>query len=293
MYAFAVVALALLVIGCGAGNGDEPVIGEIPEITDPSDVVLPLDVFSYSPEQYRDVQLAAWQLIRDCVTRFGGEYTVPKELVVEMPALLFSHERRYGIADENLAATNGYHVAPELLGARGKGGWNPSPEELVLVRGTTAATIRIDRIGNPLPEGGCGAEADAVLSGSSSPTDGTAGFSVPDVLASEAHGLAEGDSRVREAMAGWSACMARQGYRYRDVWEANDQGWPTPAGDDQIATAVSDVRCKHEVNLVGIWSTVEAAYQERLIEQHRADLDDLRARLEAETANAAQVLGAS
>lgn len=44
----------------------------------------------------------------------------------------------------------------------------------------------------------------------------------------------------------------------------------------EISTAKADVTCKMHVNLVGVWSAVETAYQVRLINQNRAALDAIR-----------------
>ena len=52
------------------------------------------------------------------------------------------------------------------------------------------------------------------------------------------------------------------------------QPTPTPA---EIATAVADVRCKTQTNLVNTWLTVEAAYQAALISQNLTALARLQA----------------
>lgn len=84
--------------------------------------------------------------------------------------------------------------------------------------------------------------------------------------------------------------MGRSGYDYDSVWEPNNQNWPEPVGEEEIAVAEADVACKQEVNLVGIWFAVESAYQRRTIQQNAEDLEPHRLVLEAEVANAAAVL---
>lgn len=290
----AVVALVFTahVVGCSSGNANEPTIGEIPAITDPAEVTLPLDAYESDPEENYDVQLAAWRLIEDCVARFDGTYTASKPTLDAMQLGPFAtpNERRYGLADLDSATVHGYRVSPELLGSQTKvGGWSPSEEELVLVRGSTDRPRPVDLNGDPLPEGGCSAEANRLLG--SGVSDNQAHISLPSLLGSEAHELAENDSRVQVALREWSECMSRSNFSYATVWDPNNRQWPTPIEDEEIATAVADVSCKHEVNLIGIWSAVETAYQTQVIHDHQAELDALLADRETEIANAALVLG--
>lgn len=278
------------VLGCSSGNVNEPTIGVVPVTVDPSEVVLPLDAYTFGAEEHQTVSLAAWQLIADCVDRFGDRYTAskPSTDTEALPHFAVSHARRYGLASVESAMVNGYRAPQELPGLTTKGGWDPTPEELTLVRGASRPPIPLDVDGNALPDGGCLAEANRQL-GSDDLAD-QFHYPFPDLLGAQTHDLAEEDSRVRVAMRDWSACMERSGYQYRDVWEPINRAWPTPMSDEEVNTATADVLCKHEVNLVGIWSTVEAAYQAQAIEQHRDELDALREQLDAELAKAAQVL---
>src|SRR5688572_14028959 len=72
------------VVSCssGSGPGTEPELGPQPTVRTPADIVLPLDAHRLSQREYRTVQRASWRLTRDCVRRFGGEYTVPESAVV-------------------------------------------------------------------------------------------------------------------------------------------------------------------------------------------------------------------
>lgn len=285
---------------CTPGAGPEPQLGPISAVQDASTIVLPLDSYEYAFDDL-DVHRAAWLLTGRCVARFGGEYTITEEsLEASLAPLDNINEGRYGLLDPQLAASHGYNV-PNLGPDAADGadiGWDPSETEFLLVRGrpeglaTTSAvprpTVPLDIEGNPLPEGGCSGEADRLLDeGAPLPPTNT---ELLNKLTGESYQRSESDSRVRDAMSEWSDCMRRSGFEYRSIWEPNDADWPEPAGDEEIATAVADVACKLEVNLVGIWLAVEAAYQNQLIEQHAEELAALRAYQDAVKGNAARIL---
>ncbi|EDX22315.1 hypothetical protein [Streptomyces sp. Mg1] len=94
-------------------------------------------------------------------------------------------------------------------------------------------------------------------------------------LASEAQSGTSRGRRVAGVLAKWSACMDKSGYTGikspYDVVDGlglqDDKG-----GARAVAAATADVRCKREVNLVGVWAAVEKAYQERLVEEHAQTL---------------------
>ena len=85
--------------------------------------------------------------------------------------------------------------------------------------------------------------------------------------------------------------MARAGFDYTDPWQPNDnpefQG--LEANAREIATATADVRCKREVNLVGIWASVETAYQERKIGENADALQNVKAAIRVMLGNAARI----
>ncbi|WP_369197819.1 hypothetical protein [Streptomyces djakartensis] len=61
--------------------------------------------------------------------------------------------------------------------------------------------------------------------------------------------------------------MKQRGYAYDEPWQAiNDKAFRGPeAGPREIATAVADVACKKVTNVVGVWYTVDAAYQRQML----------------------------
>ncbi|MET7398942.1 hypothetical protein ABZS66_36230 [Dactylosporangium sp. NPDC005572] len=259
--------------------------------------MLPLDAYQLSEKEYVTVQRAAWRLIRDCVQRFGGEYTVPEGLVTaDLPRFEHANERRYGLFDADSAAARGYNIPPDLqpVGRDKSAGWNPSEAEKLLVRGVdtsggspVAVELPTDRDGKRLPVDGCTGEANRTLGGGQQASVDT---SLGNTLSLDAGKRAEADSRVRDAMQQWGDCMARRGYSYSTIWEPNDRKWPEPAGDEEIATATADVACKKETNLLGVWFAVESAYQQRIIDERIQELTAVQMILQTRAKNAAGVV---
>jgi hypothetical protein len=294
----AFLVICSMVAACGSGSdasGSEPDIGEIPVIRDTSELVLPLDAYELDSLEYTAVRRAAWRLIRECVRSFGGEYTVAEAVVLRgVPRFDHPHERRYGLYDEGSASARGYNLPPEKQPPDDRTrAWNPSEAELLLVRGASkeAQPVRPkDGDGRELPEHGCQGEADRVLAdGTTPPKD----QNLPNELSVDANKRALGDSRVRDAMRRWSECMGARGYRYETVWQPNDERWPEPANDKEIATAVADVRCKHETNLLGTMVTVEAAYHQQVIEQRAEELTAVQTHARALATSAARIVTGS
>lgn len=69
--------------------------------------------------------------------------------------------------------------------------------------------------------------------------------------------------------------MLRAGYSYQSPWDANDdRRWGTiTVSQLEIETAVADVSCKKQTNLVGVYSAVQGAYQYQLINERSQELD--------------------
>lgn len=102
------------------------------------------------------------------------------------------------------------------------------------------------------------------------------------------------DERTTAAFAAWSGCMTAKGFRYPTPIDAeSDPRWQngSTASPEEISTAVAHVDCMRDTNLVGIWFTVESAYQQREIDAHRAELADIGNRLEATVRFCTEVTG--
>jgi len=290
-------------VGCTAGSSPktkEPPLGVVQVVRPSAPLALPLEAYSMSYRDYLSIQRASWRLTRECVERFGGVYSLPESAVVQNAPPDLGNQRRYGLFDPKSAAEYGYHLPPSASGpesgpsgqakASGKGGgWNPTAAERVLVRGAEAGRpVPTDRAGKPLPAGGCSGEATRRVEATAKPPDEQLG----NRLAIEAHDRSENDSRVRAALTKWVACMKQRGYSYRSIWEPNDQRWPAPATEAEIATAKADVACKQAVNLVGVWYAVEVAQQKQIIEDRSQELNAVRSYLRTTISNAARAVGA-
>jgi hypothetical protein len=301
----AAVAVAALAVGTVAllGSGDDVLapadLSRYPRITDPAEIVFPLDEYSYTSEGYQKFQQARAMLVADCLRRFGVDVASSPGPAVVPYFQVGMNQRRYGPFDLDIAREEGYRVPPYRGTVRLEGGWwsgaprgwDPNDEEHFLYLGRYAAefadhALPRDVNGDPLREDGCGGEASWILS------DGQSGLEGPNwkALNSDAGPRAATDARVLAAEAAWSECMRRDGFDYRSVWEPLEREWPTPPSREEIATAVADVSCKIETNLIGVWVAVESEYQEQHIQQRWDELQELKRWLDAVYRNSARVL---
>jgi hypothetical protein len=98
---------------------------------------------------------------------------------------------------------------------------------------------------------------------------------------------------VVEVFRAWSLCMRRHGYDYADPTRAPGKDprltGPT-AGRAEIALADTDVACKREANVIGVWSSVDAAYQRRAMAEKSEELAAVKRDIHIQLANADRVL---
>ena len=97
----AMLVLLPVAAACGSGSASpEPPAGPVPAVRGGADLVLPLDAYDLDPGERGAVTRAAWRLVRDCVARFGGGYSVPEPSGIPLgPRFEHRHERRYGLLD--------------------------------------------------------------------------------------------------------------------------------------------------------------------------------------------------
>ena len=106
------------------------------------------------------------------------------------------------------------------------------------------------------------------------------GEPVPDPvpqIAEQAVGFTQSDPLIRAVDRAWSRCMARHFYHYSTPQQVESRHWRTPPNKAEIATAVADVTCKTQTDLLNTWLAVEAAYQQALIGRNLATLSRLQA----------------
>lgn len=270
----------------GAGESsvaDEPTLGPISTVTSGADIRLPLSQFNQSESDIELTYTATQILKAKCAARFGvvsSDQTLPEIESAD------SDERRYGILDLKTASTFGYR-APSVPGAAGSSNdkdspsaYNPDEQEFVVMTGTRsdgaaipAAEIPKDAAGESLPSGGCASWAHRELT-SGKMID----YDLINQLSTDAGSATETDSRVQQAWAEWSTCMSNAGYDFKSPWEPNNAAVEGTAADpEEIATAIADVNCRTQTNLVGRWMAVETAYQNRAISQHEGQFHELQA----------------
>jgi len=304
----ALVVTGILVAGCVDSRGGTPATDSEESQVTPGGLILPLDEFRYSDDGGRDVIHAVHRVIGACVQRFGAQYTLRSEFGYTPLSPSVRNEQRYGLIDPAAASAHGYN----RLVVPGDESWDPSDEELILVRGTDGLPRPIDDNGNELPDQGCTGEAilalydgDRHLAYPRQPATGGRDISpelrepeLPlfeppaSIMATLSLLASEKDSRVVAVVDEWRQCMSLGGYHYTSVREPVQQEWPDPVTAEEIATASADVACKEETGLVELWQAVETEYQRAAIEERLVELEFLQRRVEVTEANAAKILDA-
>ncbi|MFJ8012671.1 hypothetical protein [Streptomyces sp. NPDC096339] len=311
-------ALVLLLAGCsqpgdgkassGSGKsekadpdaGNEPAIGAVPALLESRTLVFPLAPYTPNGRQLAVLDEAQDVLIDQCMQRYGFRFqqrrraeTAPKQ----------DDSRRYGISDPAEAAQSGY-TNPQLgRGSKPQQQSRGANEKLVLnglevdpslqvpmnqeeAEKSDVATTVVG--GQKVPAGGCLRESALKLF---TPTKDTVDTMVAQGYGLEAYGRAQKDSRVVAATKAWSECMGKRGY----AGFTDPTGLPPGIDDSNIGSpqaitmATQDVACKKESNLVGIWYTVEVAYQQRAIERNAETLDLAKKQLDERMKLAAQL----
>jgi hypothetical protein len=285
----AAIAVLLALAGCSGASsrGEDPVepaIGTVPKLLASVDLRLPVEDYLTTAEQNDRLGLARLVLIRRCMARFGFEYNIkPVPTSGYGPRSLT--DRRYGITDAELARTFGYGLGPRdpaLLVRPDKPQIGPDGENVLSGQGRSVVKEL------PVPDGGCLGEAERAFQQSvPSGADTTKGTQLQFRSFEES----KGDRRVRAVFAEWSTCMSELGYRYTDpLAAAADPAFIGPVTPEQIAVATADIKCKDRTNLVGIWFSVESAYQRRQIDSDRAGFAIARQAIAARDRAAAVVV---
>ncbi|WP_448318761.1 hypothetical protein [Streptomyces sp. CO7] len=298
-------ALAALVLttGCSGGSDNkdggtsEPQIGDVRTMLSTAKLSLPLDAYIADKEQRRTLNAAQDVLIDRCMRRYGFRYEGRGTASTGgQAAAQGTDSRRYGISDADAAARRGY-VNTAVTGAERPPARAMGPNEKLVLHGkekidpadpvpmnqeeaehSSQGTIKVD--GQKVPAGGCLREGYLKLF---APSKDSVDVMVPQNFGFDAYGRAREDSRVRAAVKKWSSCMAEKGYRTDNpVSPYEDLGLDAASLDSPraIEAAKQDVACKKRTNLVGVWATVETAYQKRLIEQNAETLDLAKKQLE-------------
>jgi hypothetical protein len=236
---------------------EPPAVINVAEV-DPAALTLPLDPYELSPQELFTISRARLTLLLDCLRNRGIQISTPEA----RPIPWSRHEQRYGLTDLDRAARFGYHV-PEIM-RRPPLREPPMPPEIA----DDCLALALRQLNHGVPDGWQPHLAHR--------------------LSMRTHLLSRQDSRVRAVFGSWSACMRAAGLDYPDPMAANnDPAFSTDEPTEQeIATAVADVRCKRAVGVIPVWAAVEAAYQKLVLDQHRDELELVRRALDIRLANA-------
>jgi hypothetical protein len=292
---FAIVGITVLVGGaCGAPapsasprTASEPPIGTAPLVLDSVGLQLPVQDYMLSTAELEEVAGARMNLVIACMGRFGIEIPVSDTTSSDLYGPKSLTDRRYGITDAASASQYGFGLGPRDPALQGK----PDQPDLDSV-GRTALTGQGQAVvgGKSVPEGGCLAEAEREL-GKGVPAG--ADSNLPQRVQFQSFEMSKRDSRVAEIFVEWSHCMAAAGYRYSSPLQsaADPRFTDSSVSQEEESVAAADVACKEKTNLVGVWFTVESAYQRDAIRSDLAAVELARSALKQQLANARSVLG--
>jgi hypothetical protein len=270
----------LIVPGISGSSAGRPsiTVPPIPPVSSAKPVNLPLST-------YADVAIAQQSALADantlltqkCMAAKGFSYSATATPSAE-ETIVQDTEYGYGISTLADAGTYGYGQAGSGTGPGPRpaflGGFASFGDLAQQPRAWTVALLGFApgaRIGKNQTEG-CLQLAGTLLYGNRrGPSD-----PVPSI-AVQASQWTQSDPRVLAVDAAWSRCMAARGYKYSNPQQAAGAHWPSTPTPRETATAVADVTCKQQVNLVNTWLTVEAAYQAVLVAKDLATLSQLQA----------------
>ncbi|KOT47715.1 MULTISPECIES: hypothetical protein [Streptomyces] len=270
-------AMCLSLAGCSSNDSAPDATPKVhsPVLLKSVDLHLPVESYLFSDAETEELSKARFALHKKCLQRFGLNYEIPPAGPSVGPRSFM--DRRYGVTDKAEAEADGYHLGdrdprkhpahpPRLSGDQQKALMGRSQEEASTAADGGSA-LRVN--GVAVPPGGCSAEAAKELAGSAKLGPGD----LPRQVNFDSFASSKSDSRVRKAFEAWSGCMKRHGYSYPDPLGAvNDPRFQGASSTQQErSTATADVACKKQVNLVGIWFTVETSLQKEMIARRQAD----------------------
>ncbi|MER7378003.1 hypothetical protein [Streptomyces lanatus] len=266
---------------------------------DVSSLVLPIEPYLFTDRQVGRLFRAKAVLTESCMRRFGHSWPAPTGPIPETGTLNPANTaHRYGITDPAKAARYGYHPVPGSAPPQVRSKPTPQPglgpEAMLVLRGLNqdGTPSVADSRGRRLPAGGCQGEAAKALSGDPQRLGNrelVAAINIGSYRASQR------DPRVVAVFRAWSRCMKRQNndYTYADPTQApgKDPKFNGPtAGRAELALASTDVACKRETNVIGVWSSVDAAYQRREMAAKQQELAAVKKDIRTQLANADHAL---
>ncbi len=284
------VSSAVAVSGCG-DEPERPVTATVSKHRAAAEPRYPLESYQLPDSEMRTILSARRVLEIRCMHRlgfrgddFGGLIAVDYDET--------SKNQLLGFLDPAVARANGYHQPGDRAPAADSADRDIArdPRERSAMAGSVP-TVN-DR---PVPQGGCSGAALRELQ------EGAGDLPIdPRLLGAEAQQRAQQDPRLRDALGNWRACMRKRGMKFdapwlaeqgNGAWRRGRDGWyhtdPTRA---EKLTATADAECRADTNLLDTWITVQSEHQNRLIAQHRAELEQAKRCLAKWLDNAARAV---
>ncbi|MBV9380103.1 MAG: hypothetical protein JOY82_11250 [Streptosporangiaceae bacterium] len=274
-----------------------------PPVATYANIRMPLDAYLISHQGRTAIYRAIEVLTARCMRARG--FSFPATAAAAASTSADVRPEPYGINDPAQAARYGYGDRPSAGDPRdGSTGerrgkhtrpW-PAPQQssaywLALTGGVPSATSATASAHVPATiTPGCIRAASAYVLRAGAASHHHIAVDLAGELAWKAMNDTARDARVASAENAWSACMAEQGFHYRTPGAAANARWPSQPGRAEIATARTDVACKHRVDLPGIWLAVEAGYENHLIAANAAGLRALSRFQAAAVRRAEQIL---
>jgi hypothetical protein len=257
-----------------------------PGMTSASDVQpsarLPLNKYALTTSAVSIIAQAQDKLTRTCMQRFSLTYSSPPQ-----HAQKTGEDRRYGVADPQLAAQYGYHSLPDESMPK----VTLSDLQFSALTGSSRKGKKVRTLhGTAIPAGGCTGYAWQQARGRF--TSGELSNTANSIDVSSFKKSLK-NTVVAAAFRKWSECMKGNGYSYGtpldSIGDARfDTPTPTPV---EISTARADVSCKQKTGLLTHWITVESGIQNRMIKAHLGEFTELKAQHQKELEYARSVIG--
>lgn len=256
---------------------DEPPLGQIPVISRRGQhVPMPLDPYMTSMDDLKTIDDAVAISARDCMRSLGYTDWTTTTITNFQPGDYVEFDPLDYI-DPVTVAKDGYPVAPNKKDSAGNSASDasaPTREEIAAFTGSGDTTHAVPKAGETVPPGGCDGQGEQQIYGSVQdlPAD-------PRGLRMEGQDSAQGDSRMQQAFATWSACMKAANMSYDSPLDAQaDSRWgsrdsTTPASTEEKQTAAADATCQQKINMAGTYTALQIAYQSRLVAGNKTQLD--------------------
>lgn len=279
----ALVALAgLVVLGFSSCSGDDseeqaetysvPQVSEVAAVN--SSIRLPFDEYELPAADRVRMQAGQARLLQRCMSErgvdatFAGDYLLGGQRSGFMDPTMWGGP--FGTMPLAHARRFGYKPAPDGPFVKGPGFYLSNPAHLFLETGMQepAAVGLVEAEFYGVDEAGAAPGCQKVV-------ESSIGAELIDFidLRSRLNQWAREHPRVEEASRRWSVCMSRAGYDFDSVWSASQKFATVPLTQEQVDTAVADVRCTQESRWADYFYAVVADYQRQATEHESTLLE--------------------